>query len=71
MPSASLRPSASRMCWAARGSDEPLGGWNETRRWRIQLILSATPGQRLERLENAIELAYRSGALPKRREPHG
>ncbi len=46
---------------------EPLGGWGETRAWRLDLTLAATPAQRLRWLEAAIELAHRAGALPKRR----
>jgi hypothetical protein len=45
----------------------PLGGWDETRAWRLELTLAATYAQRLRWLEEAIALAHRAGALPKPR----
>jgi hypothetical protein len=48
-----------------------LGGWRasfaEHRRRQLTLGLAATPAQRLEWLEEAIELAHRTGALPTKR----
>jgi hypothetical protein len=42
--------------------------WDGARRLQAELAASATPAARLLWLEQAIELAYRTGALP--REPH-
>jgi hypothetical protein len=47
--------------------EDPIGGWAETRDFRIALTLEATPAQRLEWLEQAIVLAYKAGALPRPR----
>jgi hypothetical protein len=41
--------------------------WESTRRRALTLALAATPGQRLAWLEEAIRIAYASGALPKPR----
>ena len=40
--------------------------WARNERERRLIGLNATPAQRLAWLEAAIELAYRTGALPKR-----
>jgi hypothetical protein len=57
-----------------RDAPEPLpptghayGSFAETREWRLDLTLAATPAARLRWLEEAIRLATRSGALPKPR----
>ncbi|HWP67169.1 MAG TPA: hypothetical protein VNO26_14825 [Candidatus Limnocylindria bacterium] len=42
-------------------------GWEDARRFQIERTLEASPAQRLEWLEEAIELAYRTGALPRPR----
>ncbi len=50
----------------------PSEGWSATweaeRARRLRGTLSATPAERLEWLEEAIEIAYRSGALPRKPE---
>ena len=45
--------------------------WEGARKDHLRLALSATPAQRLAWLEEAMELAYRAGALkrPKDEEP--
>lgn len=45
--------------------------WAEHRREQLTLGLGATPAQRLAWLEEMIDLAFRTGALPRRapREP--
>ncbi len=43
-------------------------GWEAHRLHQLTLALSATPAQRLAWLEEVILLAYRVGALPKRRD---
>jgi hypothetical protein len=48
--------------------DEWGAGWESHRLHQLTLALSATPAQRLEWLEEVIVLAYRVGALPKRRD---
>ncbi len=40
-------------------------GWGQNERYRRAVGLDATPAERLAWLEEAIALAYRSGALPK------
>lgn len=40
-------------------------GWDAARRVQLERALDATPAARLAWLEQAIELAYRSGALPR------
>lgn len=41
--------------------------WEDARRRTLTLGAEATPAQRIAWLEEAILLAHRSGALPKRR----
>ena len=48
--------------------DEWGAGWEAHRVHQLTLALSATPVQRLAWLEEAIILAYRVGALPRRRD---
>jgi hypothetical protein len=48
-------------------ASEPTGSWEETRKWRFELTLAATPSARLRWLEDAIAMAHRSGALPRPR----
>jgi hypothetical protein len=48
---------------ADRDADE---AWDDARRAWLDRVLEATPAQRLAWLEQAIELAYRTGALPAR-----
>ena len=44
-------------------------GWKDNERAQLQSWLSATPAQRLSWLEEAIKLAYQSGALgPKQQD---
>ncbi len=45
------------------GDDAWDGSWEGVRKERLRLTLSATPAQRLEWLEEILELAYRVGAL--------
>jgi hypothetical protein len=40
--------------------------WEEHRRQQLTLGLAATPAQRLAWLEEMIELAHRTGALPRK-----
>jgi len=40
-------------------------GWEDQRRFQMARALEATPAERLAWLEQAIELAYRTGALPR------
>lgn len=42
-------------------------GWEEHKRRQLASFLAATPAQRLAWLEEMIELAHRSGALPRPR----
>jgi hypothetical protein len=44
-------------------SQETMGTFEETARRHLQQSLSATPAQRLAWLEEALELAYQTGAL--------
>jgi len=44
-------------------SQETMGTFEETARSHLQQSLSATPAQRLAWLEEALELAYQTGAL--------
>ncbi len=49
-------------------------GWEANRERKLTLGLDATPAERLAWLEEMIELAYRTGALPRPRsdrEPTG
>ena len=48
--------------------DEWGAGWEAHRVHQLTLALSATPAQRLAWLEEMIILAYRVGALPRRRD---
>jgi hypothetical protein len=48
--------------------DEWRTGWEAHRVHQLTLALEATPAQRLAWLEEAISLAHRVGALPKRRD---
>ena len=52
--------------------DEPTrdwrAGWEDQERMTLEASLAATPAQRLEWLEEAIEIAWASGALPRRDE---
>lgn len=41
-------------------------GWEAHRRERLDLNLAATPAQRLAWLEEAIALAYLTGAFPRK-----
>ena len=50
------------------GRDEWGAGWEAHRREQMILALRATPAQRLAWLEEVIALAYRTGALPRRRD---
>jgi hypothetical protein len=51
----------------ARGhGDQSSDGWAENERVRLTLGLDATPAERIAWLEEAIALAYRTGALPRR-----
>ena len=43
-------------------------GWEEHRAERIVSGLHATPAQRVRWLEEVLAIAYRVGALPRRRE---
>ena len=43
------------------------GSWEATEQRKLTAGLRATPAQRLAWLEEMIELAYRTGALPKKR----
>jgi hypothetical protein len=40
-------------------------GWEGARRFRLARSLEATPAERLAWLEQAIELAHHTGALPR------
>jgi hypothetical protein len=51
--------------------DEWGASWEAHRIHQLTLALDATPAQRLAWLEEAIILAHRSGALPKRPSEHG
>jgi hypothetical protein len=44
------------------------GSWGSNRERKLTAALAATPAERLAWLEEMIALAYRTGALPKRRE---
>ncbi len=47
--------------------DEDWGSWEANDEQKLILALRATPAQRLAWLEEMIALAYRSGALPRKR----
>lgn|GEM_PF-6008622 len=55
--------------WPAPTDD--LYGWKGAREAQLRASRSATPGQRLEALEELMELAYQAGALPLKRDPQG
>lgn len=46
------------------GAQDWKAGWEEKEANRLEASLSATPAQRLAWLEEAIELAWETGALP-------
>lgn len=46
-----------------------MNDWEDARRRALTLGLEATPAQRLAWLEEMIELAHRTGALPRPRPP--
>ena len=54
---------------AASPPEPGWGGWDEARKRKFTLGLAATPAERLAWLEQAIELAFASGALPRTRAP--
>jgi hypothetical protein len=59
---------------ADRRSDPPdpfWGTWEAKRRLQFVLALDATPEQRLAWLEEMIQIAHASGALPRRRDDSG
>jgi hypothetical protein len=43
------------------------GSWAEKDQQKVTMGLRATPAQRLAWLEEMIAMAYRSGALPRKR----
>lgn len=43
------------------------GSWTETDEHKLTMGLRATPAQRLAWLEEMIAIAYRTGALPRKR----
>lgn len=49
---------------AERGSEGWKAGWEDQEANRLDGSLAATPAQRLAWLEEAIELAWATGALP-------
>jgi hypothetical protein len=51
--------------------DEWNASWAAHRREQRRRVLVATPAQRLAALEEMIELAHRTGALPRRTSPWG
>ena len=53
------------------GSGDWQAGWVEHRRRQLESFASATPARRLAWLEEMLELARRSGALPRPRDPWG
>jgi hypothetical protein len=57
----------------ARVPEDPAwdAGWEGARRFQVERALAATPAERLAWLEQAIELAHRSGALPAPLGPDG
>ncbi|MDI7266943.1 MAG: hypothetical protein QME96_02990 [Myxococcota bacterium] len=52
---------------ATAGCDDWASGWEAHRRRQLASFLAATPAQRLAWLEEMIELAHRTGALPRPR----
>lgn len=51
-----------------RDDRAPALGWEAHRRAELEGVLKTTPAERLRWLEQAIEFAFRAGALPRR--PH-
>jgi len=49
------------------GNEWKADDWESARRRALTIALGATPAQRLAWLEEAIRIAYASGALPKPR----
>lgn len=49
------------------GDDDWHCDWEAARRRKLTLALVATPAERLQWLEEAIRLAWRTGALPRPR----
>lgn len=47
--------------------DSDWGSWSANDEHKLTMALRATPAQRLSWLEEMIVLAYRSGALPRKR----
>ncbi len=45
--------------------------WDAQRRRKFTIGLAATPAERLDWLEEMIELAHATGVLPRRRSPNG
>jgi len=52
---------------AREPGDDWQADWEAHRRHQLTMALAATPAQRLAWLEEMIALAWRTGALPKRR----
>jgi hypothetical protein len=57
-----------RFAGGGHGMADSDAGWEGTRRFQFERALGASSAQRLEWLEQAIELAYRAGALPRCRD---
>ena len=53
------------------GSDDWCGDWESRRRAQLKAGLEATPQQRVEWLVAMIELAWKTGALPRPRDAWG
>jgi hypothetical protein len=51
----------------ANEKDSDSGSWASNDEQKLTIALRATPAQRLAWLEEMILLAYRSGALPRKR----
>jgi hypothetical protein len=51
----------------ANGKDSDWGSWAANDEQKLIMALRATPAERLAWLEEMIVLAYRSGALPRKR----
>lgn len=58
---------ASEKTPAAAHEDEWGAGWDAHRQRQLTFALDATPAQRLAWLEEAIAIAYCTGALPRPR----
>jgi hypothetical protein len=50
-----------------KADEEYWGTWTQAQEEKLLIGLRATPAQRLAWLEEMIVLAYRSGALPRKR----